>query len=137
MIVNPFTCLQLMMYGSTKSSSGNSLCTWTHPIVASELRDDQPHIALKLMNAFLDHNFDTNLISCVIYSSIGPLASWACCRPRLHLYALITTKSKRNTCNTHIRVGGRCGSIVNPEDVLCKCCTDNDNSTKQTSSTKP
>ena len=31
------TYIKIMMYGSTTSSSGNSLCTWTHPIVASEL----------------------------------------------------------------------------------------------------
>ena len=61
------TYIKIMMYGSTTSSSGNSLCTWTHPIVASELRDDQPHIALILMNAFLDHNFNINLISGVIF----------------------------------------------------------------------
>ena len=61
------TYIKIMMYGSTTSSSGNSLCTWTHPIVASELRDDQPHIALILMNAFLDHNCNINLISGVIF----------------------------------------------------------------------
>ena len=61
------TYIKIMMYGSTTSSSGNSLCTWTHPIVASELRDDQPHIALTLMSAFLDHIFNTNLIAGVIF----------------------------------------------------------------------
>ena len=61
------TYIKIMMYGSTTSSSGNLLCTWTHPIVASELRDDQPHIAVSLMNAFLDHSFNTNLISGVIF----------------------------------------------------------------------
>ena len=49
----------------------------------------------------------------LIYSSIGPLASSPCCRPRLPLYALITAKSKTKTCNTHTlsRVGGRRGSV--------------------------
>ena len=37
------TYIKIMMYGSTTSSSGNSLCTWTHPIVASKLRDDRSH----------------------------------------------------------------------------------------------
>ena len=49
------------------------------------------------MNTFFDHNVDTKLISIFDIFSIGPLASSACCRPRLPLYALITAKQKKAT----------------------------------------
>ena len=47
------------------------------------------------MSTFFDHNVDTKLISIFDILSIGPLASSACCRPNLSLYALITANNNK------------------------------------------